>query len=305
MYVKIRTDGALGMGRGTEGDAEITIGYGEAHMMSAALEKLAQTARSYKQTYKKTSVVSGKGNKIEFERTSDGDITISGDGNSYYCSEAEVRELAEMLKRLPVIEIAPSSDYVQKITPRDGFCLVVKNGGNQIPLKLAEAAVLKTAIISSMTSKYYLERLTMGKRSITLQRSSDLKWKLVGPNAEVKFTAYEVESLLAGIHNGILDLLMDLVKSIGSDKISDIRMKSQIQRVEKESAEIFHEHKKGKGLVRYFDKMTKKILGPGEDADVRSESFIELCNYVFSKMDPSYVEQLFELFTKTFLTTGA
>jgi len=51
--------------------------------------------------------------------------------------------------------------------------------------------------------------------------------------------------------------------------------------------------------------MTKRILGPGEDADARSEAFIELSNYVYSKLEPSYVEPLFDLFTKTFLTTGA
>ena len=64
MYVKIRTDGAVGIGKGTEGSAEITLGYGEAHMIAAALDKLAQTARSYKQIYKKTTDVGG-GHKIE------------------------------------------------------------------------------------------------------------------------------------------------------------------------------------------------------------------------------------------------
>ena len=64
MYVKIRKDGAVGIGKGTEGRAEITLGYGEAHMIAAALEKLAQTARNYKQTYKKTTDVGRKSHRL-------------------------------------------------------------------------------------------------------------------------------------------------------------------------------------------------------------------------------------------------
>jgi hypothetical protein len=92
LYVKIRKDGAVGIGKGTEGRAEITLGYGEAHMIAAALEKLAQTARNYKQTYKKTTDVGG-GNRIDFERAEDGTITVSGDSQTYFLTESEVRSL--------------------------------------------------------------------------------------------------------------------------------------------------------------------------------------------------------------------
>ena len=146
MFVKIRKDGALGIGRGTEGKEEITLGYGEAHMISAALEKLAQTARSYEQVYHKTTDVGG-GNKIEFKRGDDGTISISGDRQTYFCTEEEVRELAEKLKNLPPVEVAPPSDYVKKIKPSEGMCLTITNGGNSIRVRLPEAAVLKTADI--------------------------------------------------------------------------------------------------------------------------------------------------------------
>ena len=245
-------DGALGIGRGTEGNAEITIGYGEAHMIAAALEKLAQTARSYKQAYKKTTAVGG-GNRIDFERTDEGAITISGDGNTYFCTEEEIRKIADLLKHLPPVAVAPASDFVKKIAPQNGLCLAVTNGGNQIRLRLAEAAILKTAVAASIDSRFYIQQINVHGRTITLQRTSELKWKLVAQEGEVMFTAFEVESLVAGLHMGILDVLMDLVKSFGNDKLADIRVKSQIQRVEKETDELFEDHKKDKGQKKQAD----------------------------------------------------
>lgn len=300
MYVKIRQDGALGIGRGTEGNAEITMGYGEAHMISAALEKLAQTARSYKQTYHKTTDVGG-GNRIDFERADDGTISISGDRQTYICSEAEVRELAEKLKHLPPVEVAPPSDYVKKIPPSNGLCLVITNGGNSIKVRLPEAAIIKTALRSSIDSRFFDEMIVIGQRKITVSRSSDLKWQLTEDGTTVRFTAYEIEALVAGLHNGVLDVLMDVVKSFGADDVSDIRVKSQLKRVEQETTELFAEDKGARGLVRDLAKRTKKIIGIEEYADERADRFIDMCNFVYSKMNISYVEPLFDLFSKVFV----
>jgi len=301
MYVKIRQDGSIGIGRGTEGEAEITMGFGEAHMVAAALEKLAQTARNHKQTYLKTTNVGG-GNKIDFVRADDGTITISGDKQNYICTEPEIRELAEKLRHLPPIEVAPPSDYVQKITPTNGMCLVVTNGGQSIRLRLPEAALLKTAIRSSINSRYFDETIAIGQRKITASRTSDLKWLLRGGESTIKFTAYEVEALIAGLHNGILDVLMDLVKSFGSDDISDIRVKSVLQRIEQDTLKIFGENKSGKGIAKELTKRTKSIIGIGEFADERADRFIEMCKYVYAKLDTKWVEPLFDLFATAFVT---
>ncbi len=257
MYVKIRKDGAVGIGKGTEGRAEITLGYGEAHMIAAALEKLAQTARNYKQTYKKTTDVGG-GNRIDFERAEDGTITVSGDGQNYFLTESEVRELANMLNNLPPVEVAPPSKYVQKMAPEAGVCLVVKNGGKSLALTLPEAALVRTAIQNSIDSRFFLEPIVIGKKKLRITRSSDLKWLLNLDGTDVRFTAYEIEALMAGLHNVILDVLMDMVKSLGSDDIADIRVKSQIQRIEQDSAGILGEHKKAKGRVRNIVKRSRK-----------------------------------------------
>ncbi|MFW9910385.1 MAG: hypothetical protein ACFFEF_17655 [Candidatus Thorarchaeota archaeon] len=297
MYVKIRRDGALGIGRGTEGLQEITIGYGEAHMIAAALDKLAQTARSYRQTYKKTT---GK-DKIDFERSDDGSIAIIGDGQRYVCTEEEIRVLSEMLKHLPPVEVAPPSDYVQKMKPEQGVCLVLKSAGKAIPLKLHEAALLRTAVQSSVDSRYYMQKIAIGGNTLTLHRSSDLKWSVQSAGEEVKFTAYEVEALIGGLHNGVLDVLMDLVKSFGSDKLSDIRVKSQIQHVEQEATVLFEEDKAGKLIVRNIMKSTRKIIGIGEDAESRTEEFIALCNYVFGEVNPVHHQKLFKLFSAVFV----
>ncbi|MFX1578824.1 MAG: hypothetical protein ACFFBJ_04195 [Promethearchaeota archaeon] len=300
MYIKIRQDGALGIGRGTEGNAEITLGYGEAHMVAAALEKLAQTARSYKQEYMKTTDVGG-GNKITFERADDGTITISGDRQSYICTEPEIRQLAEKLKHLPPVEVAPPSDYVKKIKPSQGYCLVVTNGGNSMKILLPEAAIIKTSIKSSIDSRFFDEEISIGQRKLTVSRSSDLKWQLSGEETTVRFTAYEIEALVAGLHNGILDVLMDVVKSFGADDVSDIRVKSQLKRVEQDAINIFGEDKSAKGLVREITKRAKKIIGIEEHADERANMFIEMCNHVYAKMDTEYIEPLFELFSKVFV----
>lgn len=300
MYIKIRQDGALGIGRGTEGKAEITLGYGEAHMVAAALEKLAQTARSYKQEYMKTTDVGG-GNKITFERADDGTISISGDRQSYICTEPEIRQLAEKLKHLPPVEVAPPSDYVKKITPSQGYCLVVTNGGNSIKIRLPEAAIIKTSIKSSIDSRFFDEEISVGQRKLTVSRSSDLKWQLSGEGTTVRFTAYEIEALVAGLHNGILDVLMDVVKSFGADDVSDIRVKSQLKRVEQDAINIFGEDKSAKGLVRDITKRAKKIIGIEEHADERANMFIEMCNHVYAKMDTEYIEPLFELFSKVYV----
>jgi hypothetical protein len=300
VYIKIRSDGSLGIGRGTEGTAEITMGYGEAHMVSAALEKLAQTARSYKQEYLKTTSVGG-GKKITFDRADDGTITISGDRQTYICTETEIRQLAEKLKHLPPVEVAPPSDYVKKITPSEGLCLVITNGGNSINVRLPEATIIKTSIKSSIDSRFFDEEIVVGQRKISVSRSSDLKWQLNGDGTTVRFTAYEIEALVAGLHNGILDVLMDVVKSFGADDVSDIRVKSQLKRIEQDAMIIFGEDKGAKGLVRDITKRAKKIIGIDEFADERANKFIEMCNYVYAKMNTAYVEPLFDLFSKIFV----
>ena len=303
MYVKIRQDGSLGIGRGTEGDAEITMGFGEAHMIAAALEKLAQTARNHKQTYLKTTNVGG-GNKIDFARDDEGMITISGDRQTYICTEPEIRDLATKLRHLPPVEVAPPSDYVKKIVPSNGICLLVTNGGNAVRLRLPEAALMKTAVQSSINSRYYDEVIMMGQKRLVVTRTSDLKWQIQGDEGVVKFTAFEIEALIAGLHNGILDVLMDLVKSFGSDDISDIRIKSVLQRIEQETDKAFGEDKSHKGIVKELTKRTKSIIGIGEFADERATRFIDLCKYVYSKIDTKYMERVFDLFATVFITEG-
>ncbi|MFW9797693.1 MAG: hypothetical protein ACFFE2_11690 [Candidatus Thorarchaeota archaeon] len=297
MYVKIRSDGSLGIGRGTEGTAEITMGYGEAHMVAAALDKLAQTARSYKQEYLKTTGVG----KITFARDDEGTIMISGDRQNYICTEAEVRQMSERLKHLPPVEVAPPSDYVKKMTPTDGRCLVVTNGGNSLQIRLPEAAIIKTAVKSSIDSRYFDEVIAVGQRKLTVNRSSDLKWQLSSDDTTVRFTAYEIEGLVAGLHNGILDVLMDVVKSFGADDVSDIRVKSQLKRIEQDATEIFGEDKAAKGLVRDITKSARKIIGINELADERADKFIEMCNHVYSSLNTSYIEPLFDLFSKVYV----
>ena len=300
MYVKIRQDGALGIGRATEGADEITLGYGEAHMIAAALEKLAQTARSYKQTYHKTTDVGG-GNKIEFERADDGTIIISGDRHTYICTEDEIRMLAEKLKHLPPVSVMPPSDYVKKITPSDGMCLIVTNGGNTVRVRLPEAALLKTAIQSSINSRYYDDPMVVGQRVLHVRRSSDLKWEVGDGTTVIRFTAYEIEALVTGLHNGILDVLMDLVKSFGSDDISDIRVKSLIQRIEQSTSALFAEAKDGKGITKDMVKRAKKILGINEMADERANRFIDLCRYVYGQMNTAHLEVMFDLISDVFV----
>jgi len=300
MYVKIRQDGSIGIGRGTEGEAEITMGFGEAHMVAAALEKLAQTARNHKQTYLKTTNVGG-GNKIDFVRADDGTITISGDKQTYICTETEIRELMDKLRNLPPIEVAPPSDFVKKIAPANGMSLIVTNGGQSFKLRLPEAALLKTAIRSSINSRYFDETIAVGQRRLNVSRTSDLKWQLRGGENTIKFTAFEIEALVAGLHNGILDVLMDLVKSFGSDDISDIRVKSVLQRIEQDTLKIFGENKNGKSIAKELTKRTKAIIGINEFADERADRFIDMCKYVYAKLDTKWIEPLFDLFSTAFV----
>ncbi len=300
VYIKIRSDGSLGLGRGTEGAEEITLGYGEAHMISAALEKLAQTARSYKQEYLKTTNVGG-GNKITFTRADDGTITISGDRQTYICTEDEIRQMADHLKNLPPVEVAPPSDYVKKIKPSEGMCLAITNGGKTINVRLPEAAIIQTALRSSINSRFFNEPISIGNRKFTVSRSSDLKWQLDDASTTIRFTAYEVEALVAGLHNGVLDVLMDVIKSFGSDDVSDIRVKSQLKRIEQEATELFGEDKGAKGLVKDLTKTTKKIIGIEEYADERAHKFISMCNHVYGQMNTKYIEPLFDLFSKVFV----
>jgi hypothetical protein len=299
MYVKIRSDGAIGIARGSEGDSEIAIGYGEAHMIAAALEKLAQTARNYKQTYKKTTDV-GAGNRIDFERTEAGVITITGDGQRYICEEPEIRDLAKMLKKLPPIETKPASDYVDKIPKHGDYCISVSNNQASLSLTLPEAALVKTSIAASLNGRYYEEHI-VGERELRVLRSSNLKWEISAEEASVKFTAYEVEALLNGLNSAILDVIMDNVKSLGSDDIADIRVKSHIQRMEQDTAKALVESKDAKNIVRELTKRTKKILGTSMDADLRMQEFVKMCQYVHKSVDPRHRIPLFNLFSTVFV----
>lgn len=303
MYVKIRRDGALGIGRGSEGDREITIGYGEAHMIAAALEKLTQTARSFRQIYKKTTDV-GAGNKIEFLRSDQGALSITGDGHTFFCSEEEIKELASVLKNLPPVEIAPASDFVQKVKPKDGLCVRVTNNSNSLLLTLPEAAVIKTSVRSSLSSRYYHEKIRIGNRILGIERTSDLKWELTADGQSVKFTAYEIEGLIAGLHNSILNVLIDTVKIKGSDDIADIRVKSLIQRIEQEATKLLKDHKKGKSIVKELVRFGKKVLGTSTDADERAIAFIEMVKYIHSRVEPEYHKPLFNILTMTMVTIG-
>ncbi len=300
MYVKIRRDGAVGLGRATDSAGEITIGYGEAHMVAAALEKLAQTVRNYRQEYRKTTNVGG-GNKIIFERTEDGSIKISGDRQTYLLTEEEVRNLASLLKNLPPVEVAPASDYVRKITPKDDLCLELRSGDKRAPIKVTEAAILKMSIQSSVESRYFEEHITIDGRQFDLVRSSDLKWSLNVDGEEIRFTAYEVEAVIAGLHNGILDVLMDLVKSLGSDEIADIRIKSRIQHIEQETTKILGDHRDAKNIVKTLVKMAKQIVGGKSDAELRTEEFIAMCNYVWGHLDRSLVDPILRLLASAFV----
>jgi hypothetical protein len=300
MYVKIRSDGAIGIARGSEGAAEIAIGYGEAHMIAAALEKLAQTARSYKQAYKKTTDV-GAGNRIDFERSESGVITITGDGQKYICSESEIRKLAKMLQKLPPIDTKPASDYVEKTSAKGQFCISVRNNQNTITLTLPEAALVKTSIAASLDGRYFEEHLKIGERLLSILRSSNLKWEISDGSNTVKFTAYEVEALLNGFNSAILDVIMDNVKSFGSDDIADIRVKSHIQRIERDTAKILEENKSAKSFVKELTKRTKKVLGTNIDANLRMDEFVKMCLYVQKKIEPQYLESVFSLFSSVFI----
>ncbi|NWF96062.1 MAG: hypothetical protein HXY34_07940 [Candidatus Thorarchaeota archaeon] len=272
-------------------------------MIAAALEKLAQTARNYKQTYHKTTDVGG-GNRIDFERAEDGTITIAGDKQKYHLTEQEVRQLAESLKNLPPVEIAPSSDYVQKTQPQGNLCIVVKNGGKSALVKVTEAALLKTEILSSMESRFFQEHMDIDGRRISINRTSDLKWSLSIDGNQINFTAYEIEALVAGLHNSVLEVLMDLVKSTGSDDVADIRVKSYIQRIEQDVTKIVADHKTGKDVVKAIVASARKIVASTADADTRTEEFIEMCKYVYSRVDRSFVDAILGFLAKVFVVNS-
>ena len=64
---------------------------------------------------------------------------------------------------------------------------------------------------------------------------------------------------------------------------------------------IFKEDKSGKGIAKDLTKSTKSIVGIGEFADERADRFIEMCKYVYSKLDTKWVEPLFDLFATAFV----
>ena len=95
---------------------------------------------------------------------------------------------------------------------------------------------------------------------------------------------------------------MDEVKNFGADDVSDIRVKSQLKRIEQDAINIFGEDKGAKGLVKDITKRAKKIIGIDELADERANKFIEMCNHVYAKMNTTYIEPLFDLFSKVYVT---
>ena len=48
--------------------------------------------------------------------------------------------------------------------------------------------------------------------------------------------------------------------------------------------------------------MSKKILGSGQDAEDRTEAFIEMCNSVYADTNPEKIPKLFDLFSEIFVT---
>ncbi|MBD3157302.1 MAG: hypothetical protein GF309_00810 [Candidatus Lokiarchaeota archaeon] len=300
MYIKLRKDGAVGLGRATKGKAEITIGYGEAHMVAAALEKVAQTPKEFHQTYKKTTNVGG-GNEIEFDREKNGAISISGDGYRYSCSEEEILQLVKSLRDLPPLDTHEESRFVSKNA--DALhCVTVENKGNSVKLTLPEAAVLRTSLLSSMEGQYYTEVIEIGKQKVKLERTSGLKWQLIGKDS-VKFTAYEIEELVEGIESAIMDVLMKTANSMGIDEVSDIRVKSRVQRIEEDTKAVVENYAHGRRVRKRIKKMAEKVLGAGEDAASRTNHFMEVANYIYRELEPEYFEPLFGVLASTFLPT--
>ncbi|MFO7836938.1 MAG: hypothetical protein R6V83_09795 [Candidatus Thorarchaeota archaeon] len=298
MYIKLRNDGAVGLGRATKGEAEITIGYGEAHMVAAALEKVAQTPKEFHQTYKKTTNVGG-GNVIEFDREENGAILISGDGYRYSCSEDEILQLVKSLRNLPSLETHKESRFVSKNA--DSLqSVIVENKGNSVRLTLPKAAVLRTSLLSSMDGDYYTEVINIGNQKITLKRTSSLKWELLAKDS-VKFTAYEIEELVEGLEAAIMNILMKTANSMGVDEVSDIRVKSRVQRIEEDTKAVLENYEHGKKARKRITKMAEKVLGAGEDAASRTDHFIEVANYIYREIDPQYFEPLFGVLASTFL----
>ena len=300
MYVKILDDGKVGIGRGTDVGSEIVFSYAEARDVAAAFEKLAQTAGKYKHSYKKIGLA-GESRTIKLGRTEDDKIIISGDNQIFLCKEEEIRNLVQLLKNIPRIEVAPSSDYVHKIQLTDGICIAITNDGKTVKLTLQEAALLSVALESSKESMYYKDIINIGERSLVVDMGLHLKRKITVGNNSVEYASHEIDALIEGLQNSIMDVLTDTIKSMSTDSMVDVRVKSRAKRVEQDILKILAKNKKVKDLASKFARMTRKILAPNTDADVQTKQFIELCRYVYSELDPKYLESISELFNATFL----
>jgi hypothetical protein len=300
MYVRIRRDGNIGIGRGTEINEEIVFSFAEAEEVAAAFEKLTQTTGKYKHSYKKIGSA-GETKKIKLGRTEDDTILIAGDGQIFLCIEDEIRNLVHELKNLPRRDVAPSSDYVHKIKPDDGKAILLKNAGKSIKVTLQEAALLKIALESSLASVYYKDNIKIGRREILVEKNLSLKWRITIGNNSIIFESHEIDALIEGLQNSIMDVLTDTIKSMSTDSLIDVRIKARAKRVEEDTLKILSEHKKVKTIAKQLAKTTARILTPNLDSDMQTNDFIEMCRSVYSEQDSKYFEPLFKLFTLTFL----
>ena len=300
MYVKILDDGNIGIGRGTDVGSEIVFSYAEARDVAAAFEKLAQTAGKYKHSYKKIGLT-GQGRTIKLGRTEDDRIIVSGDGQIFYCKEKEIRDLVQLLKDIPRIEVAPSSDYVHKTRLEAGVCIAITNGEKTLKLTLQEAALLSVSLESSKESMYYKDIINIGDRTLLVDMGLHLKRKIAIGNNVVEYASHEIDALIEGLHNSIMDVLTDTIKSMSTDSMVDVRIKSRAKRIEQDTLKILGNNKKAKEIARKFARMTRKILAPNTDADLQTKEFIELCKFVYSELDSRNLESMSELIMATFL----
>ena len=300
MYVKIIDDESVGIGRGTDIGSEIVFSYAEAREVASAFEKLAQTAGKYKHTYKKIGLV-GEGRTIKLGRSEDGTIIISGNGRIFYCKEDEIRNLAELLKKLPRIDVAPSSDYVRKIKLENGVCIRLANDGKTVKLTLQEAALLSVALESSKECMYYKDIIQVSERTLTVEMGLHPKRKITMGNNSVEFASHEIDAVIEGLQNSIMDVITDTIKTMSTDSMVDVRVKSRAKRIEQDTLKILAKNKKVKEIARKFAKSTSRILAPNLDADLQTKEFIKLCKYVYSELDSRYLDSIIELFNSTFL----
>jgi hypothetical protein len=300
MYVKILDNGNIGIGRGTDVGSEIVFSYAESRDVAAAFEKLAQTAGKYKHSYKKIGLA-GQGRTIKLGRTEDDRIIVSGDGQIFYCKEKEIRDLVQLLKNIPRIEVAPSSDYVHKTRLEAGVCIALTNGEKTLKLTLQEAALLSVSLESSKESMYYKDIINIGDRTVLVDMGLHLRRKIAIGNNVVEYASHEIDALIEGLHNSIMDVLTDTIKSMSTDSMVDVRIKSRAKRIEQDTLNILGKNKKAKEIARKFERMTGKILAPNTDADLQTKEFIELCKFVYSDLDSRNLESMFELIMATFL----